>query len=106
MPSRWTADRLRKEAERQRREAAEAKRVRELQELALREAQVWRDVYALIEEKKTRPYDEAVELLLKLRELAKYQDRLPAFQARLAELQGQYASRPGLLRRLQRARLI
>jgi hypothetical protein len=40
--------------------------------------------------------------LVKLRDLAIYQDRLPAFQARLAELQVQYPKRPSLLERLRR----
>jgi hypothetical protein len=40
--------------------------------------------------------------LLKLRDLAVHQDRIPEFQTRLAELQAEYARRPALLERLRR----
>jgi hypothetical protein len=60
----------------------------------------------LIEEKKARPYDEAVALLVKLRDLAAFQDRLPEFQAKLAALQAQYANRPAFHERLRKARLV
>jgi hypothetical protein len=53
--SRETADRLRQQAESRQQAEAEAKRVKDLQDFAPRAAQVWRDVQALIEEKKARP---------------------------------------------------
>ena len=91
---------------RARRRAAEAKRIQGLQAFAPREAEAWREVVALIEETKPASYDKAVPLLLKLRDLADYQSRMPDFQTRLAGLQERYANRPALRDRLQRARLI
>jgi len=52
-----------------------------------------------------RPYKEAVPLLVKLRDLAAFQNRLPEFQARIAALQAQYASRPAFQERLHKAGL-
>ena len=101
-----TADRLRRAAKRRAAEAAEARRIQELQAFALREAETWRDVVALIEEKKSASYDKAVALLLKLRDLADYQGRMADFQARVAGLQERYANRPALRDRLQRAGLV
>ena len=68
--------------------------------------QAWRDVQALIEEKKARPYDEAVALLVQLRDLAVFQDRLPEFETRLAALQAHYANRPAFQERLRKASLV
>jgi len=48
---------------------------------------------------------QAVALLVKLRDLAIFQDRLPEFQARLAALQAQYAGRPAFQERLRKAGL-
>jgi hypothetical protein len=101
-----TADRLHREAQQRAAAAAEAKRIAELQAFAPHEAETWREVMALIEEKKPASYDKAVALLRRLRDLAQYQNRTADFQARVAELQARYANRPALRERLQRARLL
>ncbi|MBM4460718.1 MAG: hypothetical protein FJ011_23660 [Chloroflexi bacterium] len=103
---RATADRLQREAKRRAAEAAEAKRIAELQAFAPREAETWRDVLALIEEKKPASYDKAIALLVQLRDLADYQSRGADFRARVANLQERYANRPALRDRLQRAELL
>ncbi len=103
---RATAKRLRQAEDRRQKAEAEARRIKELQDFAPRAAQAWRDVQALIEEKKARPYDEAVVLLVKLRDLAMFQGRLPEFQARMAALQAQYANRPAFQERLHKAGLV
>ena len=103
---RATADRLRCEAERRTAAAAEAKRIAELQALASREAAIWYEVVALIEEKKSAAYDKAVVLLLQLHALAVHQARQADFRQRIAELQARYSNRPGLRARLQRAGLL
>ncbi len=103
---RQTAERLRQAEGRRQKAEAEALRIKELQELAPRAAQTWSEVQALIEEKKAQPYDQAVALLVKLCDLAVFQDRLPEFQARLAELQTQYAGRTALQKRLREAGLV
>jgi len=101
-----TAERLRQAEARRQQAEAEAKRIRDLQDFSPRAPQAWRDVAALIEEKKARPYDEAVALLVKPRDLAVFQDRLPEFETRLAALQEHYTNRPALQERLRKARLV
>lgn len=81
-------------AERRRREQrAEAQRRRELEELAEREAEEWRRVDALIQEKQRSAYEKAAERLKKLQELARYQGTEEAFQERIAHIREQYSRR-------------
>jgi hypothetical protein len=95
------------QAELQRQQAAaDARRIKDLQDFAAGAAQAWREIPALVDQKRARPYDEAVALLVKLRDLAVFQNRLPAFQARLATLQAQYADRPAFQERLRKAGLL
>ena len=103
---RETAERLRQAEARRQQAEAEAKRVKDLQDFAPRAPQAWRDAQLLIEEKKARPYDEAVALLVKLRELAVFQNRLAEFEACLSSLQAQYAGRPAFQERLRKAGLV
>lgn len=103
---RETAERLRQAEARRQQAEAEAKRVKDLQDFAPRAPQAWRDVQALVEEKKARPYDEAVALLVKLRDLAVFRKRLAEFEARLSSLQAQYAGRPAFQERLRKAGLV
>lgn len=90
-----------KKAEKRQQQEAAAKRIQELQVLAKREAQVWQEVESLIQKAQSKPYDEAVQLLVKLRDLAEYQNQFPAFQQRLNQIYEQYSNRSGLKRRLQ-----
>ncbi len=90
-----------KKAEKRRQQEAEAKRIEELQTLAKREAQVWQQVESLIQKAQSKSYDEAVKLLVKLRDLAEYQNQLAVFQERLNRIYEQYSNRSGLKRRLQ-----
>ena len=73
--------------------------------MAKREAEMWAEVEALIEEKKAKPYDEAVRLLVKLRDLAKHQGEEAAFQQRVNGIYERYSRRLGLLDRLRSAGL-
>ena len=90
-----------KKAEKRRQQEAEAKRIEELQTLAKREAQVWQQVESLIQKAQSKSYYEAVKLLVKLRDLAEYQNGLPVFQECLNQIYEQYSNRSGLKRRLQ-----
>jgi hypothetical protein len=95
-----------REQEKMRRIAeAEAKRVRELNALAERESETWTQVFTLIEQMQSKPYDEAVSLLVKLRELARYRGNEAAFQEQINHIYSQYSRRSGLLRRLRDAGL-
>ena len=102
---RQRATALREEAKQKAREEAERKRVADLEALALRAEQAWRDAEALIEQKQMRAYDEAVALLRQLHELAVYQGKVPEFVTRLAILRQRYVKRPSLMDRLQKAHL-
>ena len=96
----------RRERERRRRaEEAEARRLQELETLAKREAQTWEEVDTLIQQTQAKAYVEAVRLLLKLRELARYQGQEETFQQRLNHMCEQYYRRSALLRRLHEADL-
>ena len=92
-------------AEKRQKQETEAKRIQELQALAQREAQVWEEVESLIQRFQSKPYDEAVRLLVKLRDLAEYQNQFPTFQQRLNQIYEQYSTRSGLKRRLREAGL-
>ena len=100
-----SAEQEQKKSERRKEQEAEALRVRELEALALRETAAWEDVEALIQKGTSKSYDEVVPLLLKLRDLADYQNQRANFLTRLKQLHAQYSSRSGLKRRLLQANL-
>ena len=96
------------EAERvsQRRAAeAEAQRIRELEALAPKAEDTWTFAEQLIEQGSGRSYDEAVQLLVKLHELAIHQGKEAAFAARLRRIRTTYPRRQALMRRLDKAGL-
>ncbi len=80
--------------------AAAAQHKKELEALAARASQAWQEVDVFMEKKSAFAYDSAVELLLKLREVAVMQNDLPAFTARMAKVQERYARRPAFQERL------
>jgi hypothetical protein len=94
--------------QRKQREQQEAKaaRQRELQALAPREEELWQEVYALIEEKKAKPYDQATKLLVDLRDLAAYQQKQATFQERFNNFVNNHVTSSALLRRFRQARLM
>jgi hypothetical protein len=85
--------------------AAEAQRIEELEALARRGDEVWGEVDALIQQGQAKPYDEAVQLLKKLRDLAEHQRQTVAFQSRLNQIHDEYSRRSSLMRRLRDAGL-
>jgi hypothetical protein len=99
------ARRLREQAEQRQREEAEKRRIEELKKLAKREAQAWQEVGTLIQRRQAKAYDEAVEQLLKLRELAEFQNTQSDFKKRLRQLREQYQSRHSFIQRLERVGL-
>jgi hypothetical protein len=101
------AQAVRTEVERQRQaEAARIRHQQEMADLARREAEVWREVERLIEKATGPAYDEGVQLLVKLRQLAEYQDTLPAFQQRMDTLAGRYLRRTALQARFRKHGLL
>lgn len=92
------------EAQRQR-EEAERRRIEELKKLAKREAQAWREIETLIQRSQAKAYDEAVKQLLKLRELAEFQNTQPDFIQRMSQVRERYQSRHSFIQRLERVGL-
>ena len=99
------AERLRTRARQRQAQEAEKGRIHGLQILAQNEARTWQEVEALIGKSQAKAYDEAVELLLKLQELAVFQGTQAAFQAQMAQLCDRYKSRRSLLERFRGAGL-
>ncbi len=73
--------------------------------MAKREAEAWAEVESLIEQMQSKPYDDAVQLPIKLRNLAEYREEEAVFQQRLNYIYEKYSRRPSLLRRLRDAGL-
>ncbi len=95
------AETIGKKRDQQEKNAARKKRIKELEALAPKEAQAWKQVGELIELKQAKPYDEATALLKDLRDLAEHQDRLPEFVERFEQLKSKYQSRPALMTRFK-----
>ena len=86
---------------RREREAA-ATRARQLDLLAGREAQLWTKVEELATTRLPKDYDEAVRLLVDLRDLSARGDAT-VFQSQLAGFRSAHMRKPSLLARLQQA---
>lgn len=98
-------ERAERRAEKQRQEAERA-RVQRLNELSRKEPQLWDHIFALIEKKQAKAYDEAIKRLIEMRELAEYRNESERFRVQMARLREKYSNRPGLLSRLRGARLV
>jgi hypothetical protein len=99
------AERQRALARKRRAEEAERQRIKELEALAQREPHTWRHVEALIKRRLGSSYKEAVELMVKLRELAEYKGQMAAFQTRIGQIRAQCKPTSALLRRMNEAGL-
>jgi hypothetical protein len=96
----------RQAAERARREqAAAAAREQRLNTLAAEQDRAWQRVSALIDSKRPKEYDAAVELLADLRALSERDRQTAAFVRRVRLLRHEHARKPSLLDRLDRAGL-
>ncbi len=96
----------RKAQEKARRQAeAERARQKRLDELATREDAAWRQVDALIAERKPKSYDQAVALLRDLRALAARENRPESANARLHTLRQTHHAKSTFLQRMDKAGL-
>ncbi len=95
------AETLQTEREQREQNAARQKRRHELEALAPKEVQTWERVMELIALKQTKSYEEAVALLIDLRDLAEHQEQLPEYIRRLQKLKSDFSTRPALLARLR-----
>lgn len=77
-----------------------AARQRYLDELAVDVPDAWHKVADLIDTKKPREYDDAVQLLVDLRDLSERDGSIERFQLQLVQLRMLHARKPSLLERL------
>jgi hypothetical protein len=103
---RWQAEARRRaeQAERRAREGARA-RAKHLDEIAGQEPKLWTQVDRLIAARQPKQYDEAVRLLVDLRDLAQRQGRDREFRKKLETLHADHARKPSFLSRLRKAGL-
>jgi len=84
---------------------AEATRLKKLEKVSLQQEQLWTQIPDLINQKNANSYQEAVNILKDLHDLAVFQQRLSEFQDKMAAIRRQYPTLHGLHRRLKEARL-
>jgi len=90
----------------QRRQASEARKRQEyLESLVGKEGALWQRVEEFIDQKQARPYDEAVDLLKTLRDLAAYRQQALAFTERLSALRLRHKSKVSFVQRLDKTGL-
>ena len=92
------------ERARREREAAE-RREKYLNEIASREPNLWNQVEILISTKQPKNYDQAVRLLVDLRDLASRKGKMDEFVRRLSVLRAAQARKPSFIERLSKAGL-
>jgi hypothetical protein len=78
---------------------------RHLENLAGRKDEAWQQVEKLTMFSKPKDYDQATQLLRDLHVIARREDDIAAFTARVRELRTRYAKRPSLLERFDKAGL-
>jgi len=93
------------QAQKREKQEAAARRIQELEALAKREGEVWDEVELLVQKPQAQTYDQAVKLLVQLRDLAAHQNRDGAFQERVARIYERYSRRKGLIERMRKAML-
>jgi len=93
------------EAARRAREVALA-RAKHLDALAGREQELWARIDSLIGTKQPKSYDEAVSVLLDLRDLARREENDREFRMKLEAIYVAHARKPSFLERLRKAGLI
>jgi hypothetical protein len=94
-----------KERVRRAEEAARARDAR-LKSMIGRENELWRQTEELIGTKQQNNYDRAVQILVDLRDLAAREGTSAAFGNRVNALRASQSSKPSLMRRLDKARLV
>ena len=93
------------------RELAEKKKQKEkhiakLKKIDNEKKNLWEQVSLLISQKKSKAYDEAVQILISLKELAVFKNDLAVFQARVEQIKKQNNNLSGLKSRIDTARLM
>ena len=99
------ADRHRSDRKAKEKATAEAERRRYLESLKPKQAQIWETIDALIARKQAKSYEQAIQHLVDLRDLAALEGNSATFQAQIRQMQTTYSNRPGLLKRMRSAQL-
>jgi hypothetical protein len=96
------------ETARKRRQEQEARRKHEaeMKSLAEREAETWQRVASLVDLKQTKSYDEAVQLLAKLAQLARFRGSKGDYRQRVTGLCDRHKRLSGFRGRVQQAKLL
>lgn len=96
------------ETARKRRQEQEARRKHEaeMKTLADREAETWQQVVSLVNLKQTKSYDEAVQLLAKLAQLAEFRGSRDDYRRRVNDMCERYKRLSGFRWRVERAKLL
>jgi hypothetical protein len=81
----------------------EAERANYLDQLAKREDAVWNDVIAFIQLRQPKGYDQAIRLLIDLRDLAIGQGHDTEFWAKIENLRATHAAKASFIERLIKA---
>ncbi len=88
------------------RKQAEIKRLKKLEKVAQQEAALWARIPGLIAQKRAKAYDNAVNILKDLHDLAKHQGRSAEFRERMVAIKNEHPTLRGLHRRMEKARLL
>jgi len=90
----------------EKRRQAEVAHLKKLEAIAQKEDILWSQISGLIEQKKTKAYEEAINILKDLRDLAQHRGQLSQFKDKMREIKQEYPTLSGLHRQLEKARLI
>lgn len=85
---------------------ATAKRHQYLEALKPQQSRIWKTIEDLIARKQAQPYQQAIQHLIDLRDLAEMEGNSAIFQSRIRQMQADYSNRSGLLRRMREAKLL
>jgi hypothetical protein len=99
-------DQAREQREAEEQRIASEKRRQHLESIGHRGEAAWRDVNERIDRKNAQGYDEAIALLIDLRDVAVSTGALDAFTRRVHEIRARYANRPSFQERLVKQKLI
>lgn len=90
------AERAEEQEEERQRALEEAKRIERLEALTDKASRLWKEVDTLIARKQIKAYDEAIEILVELKEVAEYKGTQSAFQEKINKLHETHSRLPGL----------
>ena len=97
------ADRIREEARRKAKEKAE--RAHYLDQLARREEAVWNEVIGYIQQRQPKGYDQAINLLIDLRDIAIREGHETEFRAKIEDLRVKNVTKRSFIERLIKANI-